>query len=490
MSFKIAVNFLLLIPLSQFKITLADSENLILPEQVHITLADRPDSILVQWVTLQPVASDSFVEYGKDPNKLNLKQPASVDLFVFNNVKRYMFTAEMIKLDYNYRVGSQNAMSKVFQFKTFPDAIDFPFKVLVFGDLGLQNGVSAPYLLESAQKREFDLAILVGDISYDLHAQDGHVGDVFMRQMEPFFAQIPLLVIAGNHEDDGKNFSNYRYRFNMPQDPFGDSQVYSFDLGPIHWLGISTEYYGYFYEYGQESVHNQYRWLKEDLKAAHANRLKRPWIVSFQHRPFYCSNSNSYECESFENTLVRVGFEDMPGLEDLFVEYGMDLGFWGHEHSCESFHCEFLFNERFFPISRRYVYNLTEKPYENALAPTYIITGSAGCHTPDAEFDEQHPVPGSVKRSTDYGYTMLHVKNRTHLYIEQISVVTAQPKVIDSLWLTKTQWHAPTADKALKELAFAFPPYESSQYCNMNDPRCRHKREVRMRKKRESVKQK
>lgn len=47
-----------------------------------------------------------------------------------------------------------------------------------------------------------------------------------MQQMEPMFAQVPFLVIAGNHEDDGMNFSNYRYRFNMPNDPYGDNQFY------------------------------------------------------------------------------------------------------------------------------------------------------------------------------------------------------------------------------------------------------------------------
>jgi hypothetical protein len=71
-------------------------------------------------------------------------------------------------------------MSRKFQFKTFPNVTDFSFKVLVFGDLGVQNGVSAPYLVEAALRGDFELAILVGDISYDLHAQDGHVGDIFM----------------------------------------------------------------------------------------------------------------------------------------------------------------------------------------------------------------------------------------------------------------------------------------------------------------------
>jgi hypothetical protein len=109
----------------------------------------------------------------------------------------------------------------------------------------------------------------------------------------------------------------------------------------------------------------------------------------------------------------------MPGLEELFVNNGMDLGFWGHEHSYE----------RFFPISRRTVYNQSVDPYRNAVAPTYIITGSAGCHTPHAKFKQDEPTPGSVIRSTDYGYTLLHVLNRTHLFIEQISVENGPKQV-------------------------------------------------------------
>lgn len=240
-------------------------------------------------------------------------------------------------------------------------------------------------------------------------------------------------------------------------------------------MGVSTEVYGFFYEYGHDPVLVQYRWLKDDLKKAHNNRLNTPWLVSYQHRPFYCSNVNSYECESFENTLVRVGFEEMPGLEDLFVEYGMDLGFWGHEHSYE----------RFYPISHRYVYNMTDNPYHNALAPTYIITGSAGCHSGHALFDDKAPNPGSAARFIDYGYTILSVVNKTHLHIEQISVENG-PKIIDSFWLSKTLL-APTADKELEKMAFAFPPYIESQHCNMKDPRCKHKRRMRMRRKRETA---
>ncbi|KIH57066.1 hypothetical protein ANCDUO_12747 [Ancylostoma duodenale] len=161
------------------------------------------------------------------------------------------------------------------------------------------------------------------------------------------------MVIAGNHEDDGKNFTDYQERFWMPHNGYGDNQFYSLDLGPVHWVGVSTEYYGYYYLYGQEPVMTQYAWLKNDLTVANQNRNKTPWIISFQHRPFYCSNSNSAECQAFENKLIRTGWLDMPGLESLFLQQGMDMGFWGHEHSYE----------RFYPIADKQFWN-------DVIAPT------------------------------------------------------------------------------------------------------------------------
>ena len=44
------------------------------------------------------------------------------------------------------------------------------------------------------------------------------------------------------------------------------SKKFSFDLGPIHFVGVSTEYYGFFNEYGHIPVINQYNWLENDLK--------------------------------------------------------------------------------------------------------------------------------------------------------------------------------------------------------------------------------
>lgn len=150
------------------------------------------------------------------------------------------------------------------------------------------------------------------------------------------------------------NFSNYRARFNMPGNT--DSLMYSFNMGPVHFIGISTELY-YFMNYGLKPLVNQYEWLEKDLIEATkpenrfvvvVNRWNninpscllirkiRPWIITFGHRPMYCSNDNDNDCTHSE-TLIRVGlpFTHFFGLEELFYKYGVDVEIWAHEHSYE-----------------------------------------------------------------------------------------------------------------------------------------------------------
>lgn len=151
-----------------------------------------------------------------------------------------------------------------------------------------------------------------------------------------------------------------------------DSFFYSFNMGPVHFIGFSTEVY-YFMNYGIKSLVNQYRWLEEDLIEANKpeNRKERPWIITYGHRPMYCSNENGDDC-THSQTLVRTGlpFSGFFALEPLFYKYGVDVEIWAHEHSYE----------RLWPIYDYQVYNGSyEEPYRNPGAPVHVVTGSAGC---------------------------------------------------------------------------------------------------------------
>ena len=53
---------------------------------------------------------------------------------------------------------------------------------------------------------------------------------------------------------------------NINDGTFGgdNNHFYSFNIGPIHIISFSTEFY-YFLEYGFDQVGRQFEWLKQDL---------------------------------------------------------------------------------------------------------------------------------------------------------------------------------------------------------------------------------
>lgn len=214
-----------------------------------------------------------------------------------------------------------------------------------------------------------------------------------------------------------------------------DRVMYSFNMGPLHIISISTEVY-YFVNYGIKALIFQYEWLENDLIEANLpeNREKQPWIIVLGHRPMYCSNLNHDDCTHTE-TLTRVGlpFLHFFGLEDLLYNYGVDLEIWAHEHSYE----------RLWPIYNYKVYNGSyEEPYVNPGAPVQIVTGSAGCKEGREDFNITRPY-WSAFQSRDYGYTRLKAYNSSHLYLEQVSD-DKNGAIIDSFWIVKKE-HGPYA---------------------------------------------
>ena len=64
------------------------------------------------------------------------------------------------------------------------------------------------------------------------------------------------------------DFLHYRNRFSMPNYAETSNLHFSFNVGPVHFVSISTEVY--FYDDIVERVKQQYDWLVEDLKVGGA----------------------------------------------------------------------------------------------------------------------------------------------------------------------------------------------------------------------------
>nr|CAD7398002.1 unnamed protein product [Timema poppensis] len=342
---------------------------------------DKETEMVVTWSTVndtRPMVDGSWVEYGLDDLNLTANSSYSgTTSFRGQYIHRVKLTDLEPGSVYVYHCGSELGWSTVFWFKTRPEGQSW-------------SPMLARFLLVQ---------------------EEGRVGDEFLRQIESIAGYAPYMTCPGNHEQ-ANNFSDYRNRFSMPGNTEG--LWYSFDVGPIHFISISTEVY-YFLEYGFELLTRQFNWLKEDLKIAilAENRALRPWIIVYGHRPMYCSNENTDDCTA-NQTQTRTGFMELlgKGLEDLFYDYGVDLEIWAHEHSYE----------RLWPIYNYQVYNGSlDSPYSNPEAPVHVITGSAGCSEFHDPFKSEQPY-WSAFRSADYGYNRLKVFNSTHLYMEYVSV--------------------------------------------------------------------
>lgn len=407
------------------------------PEQVHISFGKNVSEVVVTWSTFNDT-QESLVEYGI--GGMILQEKGASKVFIDGGSAshtQYIHTVTLKNLSpnskYVYHCGSNMGWSAEFWFNTVPTDENWSPSLAIYGDMGNENAQSLGRLQEETQRGLYDAILHVGDFAYDMNTNNAEVGDQFMRQIESVAAYVPYMTCPGNHEEK-YNFSNYAARFSMPLG--NDIPYFSFNLGPLHIISISTELY-YFMNYGMKALVNQYEWLVNDLKEATLpeNRIKRPWIIIMGHRPMYCSDDDSDDCRHFE-TLTRVGlpFLHFFGIEPLMYDYGVDLAIWAHEHSYE----------RLWPLYDYKVYNGSyEAPYVNPKAPVHIITGSAGCKEGTDTFVKPQP-NWSAFVTSDYGYTRMKAFNKTHLYLEQVSD-DKQGAIVDTFWIVK-DLHVPYKD--------------------------------------------
>lgn len=350
---------------------------------------------------------------------------------VFDMFFRFIHRVKLSGLEPNqyywYRCGGPTfGWTRNYTFKTLPAGTDWSPKLAVYGDLGYVNGKILKHLIKHTDEGTIDAVVHTGDIGYDLHLEEGKIGDRFMDMIEPVASKVPYMVTPGNHESF-RNFTNYKTRFWMPGDH--ENMMYTFTIGPVRVISVSTEAY-YFFEYGGvQPITWQYSWLEGVLKEANRpeNRRRHPWIILSGHRPMYCSNNILRTC-STGNTRVRDGgsLGKGKGLEKLLYDHGVDLAFWGHQHSYE----------RLWPVYEKEIYNGSlSEPYVNPRAPIHFIVGCAGNNELRHQF-LRTPPKWSAFRSLIFGFAHLTVANRSHLRVQYQSHDPKSP-LVDEVWVVK-----------------------------------------------------
>ncbi len=189
----------------------------------------------------------------------------------------------------------------------------------------------------------------IGDYSYaddrDLQPQlYESIWNQWANSVQPVASAKPYMTSPGNHEASCRqigslgcdarhdNFTAYRYRFAMPSQESGgvQSMWYSYDVGMVHFVSISTETDFPSAPEGPDTLWNggpfgdQLAWLDADLAAAAAPaaRAQRPWIIVVGHRPLYTTSAHDFPFFATQNLQKYV--------EPLFLKYNVDVYMCGY----------------------------------------------------------------------------------------------------------------------------------------------------------------
>lgn len=189
---------------------------------------------------------------------------------------------------------------------------DGSVKFLVIGDSGTGGSSQrevANRIVEVHKIFPFEFAIMVGD---NLYGSEGP-GDYRRKFEQPYKplldAGVKFYASLGNHDDPTQRF--YK-NFNMNGEKF-----YTFKppkkgldaVGGVRFFALDSNYMS------QE----QLQWLEKELKASGTD-----WKIPFFHHPLYSSGEKHGSDAALRDQL-----------EPLFVKYGADAVFTGHEHFYE-----------------------------------------------------------------------------------------------------------------------------------------------------------
>lgn len=180
---------------------------------------------------------------------------------------------------------------------------DNSVRFAVLGDTG--TGDSAQYavakqLIGFHGRFPFTFAIMLGDNIYGSERPQD-----FARKFEKPYApllnaKVEFFATLGNHDDPNQRF----YKpFNM-----NGERYHTFKKGNVRFFVLDSNYMD----------PEQLQWLEKQLQASGSD-----WKIPYFHHPLYSSGQHGSQIE-----LRRI-------IEPLFMKYGVDAVFAGHEHFYE-----------------------------------------------------------------------------------------------------------------------------------------------------------
>jgi hypothetical protein len=262
---------------------------------------------------------------------------------------------------------------------------------------------------------------------------------------------VAYLTTVGNHESDWPNTASIPdfglesggecgvvalALVPMPAPASTNQPWWSYDIGLIHFVGMSTEH-----DFSVGSP--QHRWIEADL--AGVNRSLTPWVVFSGHRPMYvdsnycCGKGTVTDCTACTHgSDVQVMQMLQESVEPLLFQYQVNLAFAGHFHNVQ----------RQSAVYQGYVVQKSQETtdaqghkvfvHEQPQGTVWMVVGSAGngplLTTENYSWSEAY-------WNYMYGYALLTATNATHLDWKFIN--SANDDVIDRMVITQSADFAP-----------------------------------------------
>lgn len=186
---------------------------------------------------------------------------------------------------------------------TLPNKAD-SMRFAVIGDTGTGKREQAELAEVLAQYHAvfpFQRVLMTGDNMYGGEDAKDYNDKFALPYKKLLDAGVKFHAALGNH--DNANQRSYK-DFNM-----GGEEYYSFKESGVRFFALNSNYMD----------QRQLKWLEDELKKSGAD-----WKVSFFHHPPYSSGAQ----HGSSTELRKI-------IEPLFIEYGVDVVFCGHEHFYE-----------------------------------------------------------------------------------------------------------------------------------------------------------
>ena len=393
---------------SFFSIVIANKE----PYNFRFAFGNTENSLTISWTTNFNYSSVPLINYGLDKNNLNNTQTGNSIYYVKDSFHHHV-TLDSLNYTtlYFFNAGDRFITSEIKRFNSMKNT--YPLNIAIYGDMGVENSNKT---MERLKNRHIELFLHIGDISYadDKGLEFGfnrkyeRTYDDFLNSVSDFSNSKPYMISPGNHDischsiwDLGcdinfRNFSAFNSRFKMPSNG-SKNMWYSFNFGPIHFISINTESdypnspttpYSFIGTPSGGGFGNQLEWLENDLKEAVKNRIDRPWIIVYGHRPMYSKIILDWPINS--KSRVRNAFEK------IFLKYKVDIYFTGHIHAYE----------RNFKI-------MNGKKDVNGIY--HIITGAPGCQEKASSDNYLIHDYTAYYNYDDYGWGELVINSKNNL---------------------------------------------------------------------------